>query len=354
MTRPRRQGPRRAPSAAVLLTTLLLGACATSGGSVERTLAQAGVRTTQALAADVESFGRRLDDGDTTAAFVATWQACAATGASCAITEPSGAVQAQRAELAASVALRAQAIAALGRAYAAFHEDVTRQPGDQMERAVQDAVTGTVAYAGSVTRLPLGGGAGIAQPLRRAAGAMASAATAHQRRARALEASADLALALANLREALLLETRKYDALAEALVRERIDAHRALLQAGLVSGADTLRPVADRLRIPLARDADAVIARSAPTRRAVEAMIEASERSEVRRTQQRYRAAVAALGELEQVHGQLNAGRAEDLTTLDQALWNLDRLSERTVPPRPPPTSAPAVQSVVPPAQPAS
>ena len=330
----RHQGAR----ACLVGALFLLGACATSGEPVERLVADAGVRTTRVLAYDADGFTRRLEEGDATAAFVATWRACNGS-TQCAIAAPSSIEQAQRRELADAVVLRAEAIAGLNRAYAAFRAEVTGQSEAPADRAIREAITGTVSYGNSLAGLQFGSGtAGLARPLERAAGAMASVAVAGQRRSRMLIASAALAEATTNLREAMMLETRKYDALTEVLVRERIDAHRSLLQAGLVSGAGALRPVADRLGVPLARDADLIVARSASARIAVEAMIEASERAEIRRTQLRYRAAVNALIELEQVHAQMNAGATPDLSELDQALWNLERLAD--------PTAGPAVRTV--------
>lgn len=330
----RRQGAR----ACLFGALLLLGACATSGEPVERLVADAGVRATRVLAYDADGFARRLEEGDATAAFVATWRACGGS-TQCAIAESSTTEQAQRRELADAVVLRAEAIAGLNRAYAAFRAEVTGQSEAQADRAIREAITGTVSYGNSLASLQFGSGTAVfARPLERAAGAVAAVTVAGQRRSRMLNASAALAEATTTLREAMMLETRKYDALTEVLVRERIDAHRSLLQAGLVSGAGALRPVADRLGVPLARDADLIVARSASARIAVEAMIEASERAEIRRTQLRYRAAVTALMELEQVHTQMNAGAIPDLGRLDQALWNLERLAD--------PLSGPAARTV--------
>lgn len=324
---------RRFWNCAFLLTlTLSLAACASTRTPVERLVADAGVRATQVLANDADTFARRLEEGDATSAFVATWRACDADAARCAIAEPSATHQSQREELAGAVALRVEAIAALNRAYAAFRIDVAEQSGVRAERAVREAVVGTVSYATSLTGLPLNGTAGLGRPLERAAGVMASAVAVQQRQSEMRDASAALGEAIANLREAMMLETRKYDASTEVLVGERVEAHRALLQAGLVSGGATLRPVADWLDVPLARDADTIIARSVPARTAVEAMVEASERLEVRRTQRRYRAAIVALGELEQVHAQMSVGRRPDVSRLDQALWNLERLADPLAP----------------------
>jgi hypothetical protein len=322
----------------MLVGLLLLGGCAT-GDPVERDLAEAGVRSTRALAADVDGFARRLEDGDGMAAFVATWNGCSAgAGGPCAITEPSRVEQAQRQELATAVALRAEAVVSLHRAYVAFRRDIAQQSGAEVERAIHDALLGTANYATSVSGLPLARTAAIGRPLENAVGAVASAMAQGQRRNQTRASSAALGQAIADLREAMVLETRKYDALTEVLVRERVDAHRALLQAGLVSGSGTLRPASEWLNVPLARDADTVVARSAPARTAVEAMIEATARRDIRRTQQRYRAAISTLAELEQVHAVLDRGRRPDLSSLDQSLLELERLVD--------PASGPAPRSV--------
>lgn len=322
-----------------VVTVLLANACASVNEPIEQELAAAGVRTTQVLAKDVHALTQRLEQGDAAAAFVATWNSCKISEDRCSIAVPSDGVQAQRIELASVVALRAQAIDNLNRAYEAYRAELQRKPGANVELALRDAVSGTVSYASSVSRLPLGGAARITRPLERAAGLMISAAAAQKRRKSLSDAGTQLRDATAALREALTLETRKFDALAEAIVRERIEAHRALLQAGLVSGTDSLRTVADGLRVPIARDADAVVARSATARTAVEAVIEASERADVHRTQARYRAAIEALGELQRLHDGLGAGAGVNLNKLDQALWKLDHLADPLFSPRSPATS---------------
>ena len=322
---------------AILCGSLILGGCVTNE-PVEQDLAEAGVRSTRALAADVDGFARRLEDGDGMAAFVATWRVCSGGGARCVITEPPEVEQAQRLELASAVALRAEAIVSLNRAYAAFRRDIAQQSGADVERAIHDALLGTANYATSVSGLPLARTAAFGRPLENAVGGMASALARSQRRNHTRGASAALGQAIAELHQAMVLETRKYDALAEVLVRERIDAHRALLQAGLVSGSGTLRPASEWLNVPLSREADTVVSRSVPVRTAVEAMIEASARRDIRRTQQRYRAAISTLTELEQVHAALDRGTRPDLSSLDQSLLELERLVD--------PASGPAPRSV--------
>jgi hypothetical protein len=304
------------------------GGCATRV-PVEQLVADAGVRSTRALAIDVDSFAGRLEEGDGIAAFVATWRACDGGGAAgCVITEPNPLERAQRQELAEAVALRAEAVVALNRAYSVFRAELAQQSGADAERAIRDALLGTATYATSLTGVPIVRTAVVGRPLEHVAGTVASAVSVHQRRSATRDSSEALGRAIAELREAMALETRKYDALAEVLVAQRIEAHRVLLQAGLVSGSGTLKPIADLLNVPLTRDADAVVVRSVPARTAVEAMIEASERREVRRTQMRYRAAIETLVELERAHAALNRGRRPDLDRLEQALWDLERLAD--------------------------
>ena len=321
---------RDAVGSVTLLCAVLFGAggCATRV-PVGRLVADAGVRSTRVLAIDVDSFAGRLEEGDGVAAFVATWRACEGGGAAqCVVTEPDPLKRAQRQELAEAVALRAHAVVALNRAYSAFRAELAQQSGADAERAIRDALLGTATYATSLTGVPLVRTAVLGRPLEHVAGTLASAISVRQRRSDTRDSSRALGIAIGELREAMVLETRKYDALAEVLVAQRIEAHRALLQAGLVSGAGALRPIADRLNVPLTRDADTVVVRSIPARTAVEAIIEASERREVRRTQMRYRAAIATLAELERAHATLDTGRRPDLDSLERAVWDLERLAD--------------------------
>ncbi|GAA0869178.1 hypothetical protein GCM10009116_10140 [Brevundimonas basaltis] len=286
------------------------------------------------MAIDVDNFAGRLDEGDAVAAFVATWRACEAGAARCVVTTSPSVDSAQRRELAEAVALRAEAVVALNRAYIAFRAELAQQTGADAERAINAALLGTATYATSLTDVPLVRTAVLGRPLEHIVGSVASAVSSQQRRAQTRRASQNLGLAIAALREAMALETRKYDALAEALVDQRTEAHRAMLQAGLISGAGTLQPFADRLNVPLTRDADAVVARSVAARTAVEAMVEANERREIRRTQARYRAAIATLIELEQVHAVMDRGERPDLDSLERAVWELERLSDKPTSPR--------------------
>ena len=325
--------PLRAAAAAALL---LLAACATTGGAPltdDQRLAQAGLQATTVFAEDVTGVSRQLAEGDALTAFSATWKTCA-SAAPCTIALPSDEAQQQRAELERIVALRLGAVAGLQRAYEAFGADATRDPGAAVESTVRSAVAGSWSYATALVGLNLGSGAALSAPIEHSLGYLASLGAARRERGRMASASGDLALAIKTVRESLALETHLYDALAEGLVREKIEVQRALLQAGLVSGAETLRPIVQGLRLNLNRDADYVLSRSPQARTAVEAALEASERAEVRRTQRRYRALIDALGELETLHEQMAKGEAMDMRRLDAAMARVQSLA--APPPTPP------------------
>lgn len=307
--------------AAVVLAGSVLGGCASAGLSGAELLAEAGVKTTGLLAQDVAGMSRQLADGDAATAFNATWQACKVPGGSCAVTVPDGAVQAQRAELARAVRLRSQAIAALQRAYAAYRSDLGRVDAAEMDRSVRAAATEAGAYASSFSgSVGVNGARLLSRSLSGSIRYLADLGARASKARSSRDSAAELGRTLGGLGAALRLETRLYDALAEVLTREKIDAHRALLQAGLVSGSETLRPVVDGLNLKLSRDADLVLAKSAPAQTAVQAVVEASERAEVARVQFRYRATVAALEELERLHARLATGEAIDLRALDTHL----------------------------------
>jgi hypothetical protein len=315
-----------------IAAVLALSGCATRV-PIERLVADAGVRSTRALAIDVDNFAGRLEEGDAIAAFVATWRACEAGPGRCVVTAPGELERAQRQELAEAVALRRDAVLALSGAYSAFRAELSHQSNADAERAINAALLGTATYATTMAGAPLVRTAVVGRPLEHLVGSVGASLNGERRRLETRRASRDLGEAIKELREAMTLETRKYDALAEVLVGQRTDAHRAMIQAGLISGAGTLRPFADRMNVPLARDADMIVARTPAARTSLEAMIEANERQEVRRTQMRYRAAIATLQELENVHAALDRGERPQLEDLERAIWRLERLSETLITP---------------------
>ena len=302
--------------------------CASGARDNAQQLAAAGLRASWTLSQDVGGMSRQLTEGDAATAFAATWAACKDKPAGCSVAPPDPAVQAQRAELARAVEARAQALAALHRAYAAFRKEVEPDRAEAAEPSIRAAAAEAGAYASAVTmpELGLGGARLLSKTITGGVRAIASAGSrgAHQRRIR--RSSQDLAATLGALGDALERERRMFDALAEVLVREKIEVHRALLQSGVVSGSEALRPVADSLRLTLSRDVDSTLSRSPQARLAVQAALEASERAQIRSAQLRYRAALSAVRELQALHGRLDVDAELDLERLETQLSTLEAL----------------------------
>lgn len=307
---------------------LTVAGCAATGRDNAQHLAAAGLRTSWILSQDVGGMSRQLAEGDAAMAFAATWSACKDKPTACAVTAPDPAVQAQRAELARAVLQRSQALAALHRAYAAFRKEVEPGAAPDAGASIQAAATEAGAYASAVTvqELGMGGARLLSKSLMGGMRLLASAGSRGAQQRRIDRSSTGLAATLGTLGGALERETRMFDALAEVLVREKIEAHRALLQAGVVSGSEALRPVADSLRLSLSRDADATVAKSPGVRMATQAALEASERAQIRSLQLRYRAALAAVRELQALHGRLNLDEPLQLERLEEELSTIEAL----------------------------
>lgn len=329
-----RLGP--AGAATILCVGLfVLGGCATTRLDNAEKLAEAGLKTSWKLSQDVKGMSRQLAEGDAAMAFSATWNACRDIAGKCSIATSETSVQEQRAELARVVLLRSQAISALHRAYASFQKDVKNGAEDDVDNSIKTAAFEAGSYASSLVGVGMAGSGAriVSKSINGSIRYLASLGTRSSRERRIRRSSQELALTLQELGDALDLETRMFDALAEVLVREKIEAHRALLQAGLVSGSDTLRPVADSLKLSLSRDAEATLAKSPAAQAATQAVVEASERAETRRVQARYRAALSALRELQALHIRLDEGAAIDLALLEEHLSTIDALVGTPDPP---------------------
>lgn len=314
--------------AVALLSCLVLPACVSNGDARQAEfLARAGERASFALSQEVRDLVARLDEGDAAAAFATTWAACSGKAEPCDLVLPSSDQQMLRDELSTVTRRRLQAIDELLQLYKAIKPDPSKPAEAEIESSRRAALSSVNTYASafSVLSSPL---SRVSAPLVQSVGYAASLQARHRADHERKERSREMASALKVLAEALASELQMYDVLAESLVRERIDAHRAMLQAGLASGSEALRPVAQGLRMTIARDADAVVTRSPAARRAVEAMIEASERATVRRTRLRYRAAIQCLQELETLHRQFGDRQKVEAARLDHYVATLESLRD--------------------------
>jgi hypothetical protein len=306
---------------------LLLAGCASVPRGPAATLADAGMSATSAFATDVRDLSTRLARGDVADAFTRTWELCQNPNASlCTVQQPGGEVRQARDQLVATIELRAQALDALHRAYTALKTEAEYDERADLVGAVDQAVTAVNSYASAVAALAGAGPAGalVSQPLAAAVSFGAGLLADRRQRRRILAANGAIGTVTAKLRDALQVEAAVFESIITAVIEERTAAQRALLQAGLVSGAESIKPLITDLDMIAAKDADATIGRSPPARAAVEAALQASERADVAALRTRYRAAVGALNELVDMHAELARERPVDITDVTRFIAELD------------------------------
>lgn len=314
------------PAVVVVVLVALLTACASVPRGPAGTLADAGIKTSAAFSSDVRDLNGKLAQGEISKAFAGTWEVCQNPNPMlCEVVQEGVSVSESRLKVTKAIALRAKALSALQGAYEALKEESEYDARADLEGAVGQAVDGVNAYASFVSTLSGGASSAlIAQPL--AAGVkLGTGLLADQKqRKRLSSANESIAAATRRLRDALKIEADVFDSLAIAIVDERVAAQAALLQAGLVSGGDMIKPMAADLGLTLAKDADATVARSRPARVAVEAAYRAGKVAEARSLSARYRASIASLDALVVMHQDFAAERPVDMTDVLRFLAELD------------------------------
>lgn len=325
-SKPSRALPPPLTAMVVVALFALLTACASVPRGPAGTLANAGIKTSAAFSSDVRDLNGKLAQGEVSKAFAGTWDLCQNPNPElCEVVQEGVAVAESRLKVTKAIALRAKALSALQGAYEAFKEESEYDARADLEGALGKAVDGVNAYASFVSTLSGGAASAlIAQPL--AAGVkLGTGLWADQKqRKRLLAANRSIAAVTGRLRDALEIEADVFDSLGTAIVDERVAAQAALLQAGLVSGGDMIRPMAANLGLTLAKDADATVAKSRPVRTAVEAAYRAGKVAEARSLSARYRASIASLDALMVMHEDFAAERPVDMTDVLRFLAELD------------------------------
>lgn len=309
---------------AALLPFLGTVGCASSSRGTAATVAQSGLSATSQFSTDVRELGIRLVRGDAQNAFSRTWEFCQIRPTDCRVQIPSETLRAARQDLAKAIASRAQAIEALAAAYGAMKTEADYDARADLSGAVDEALKSAVAYASLAGAPPL---------VSRAASNGASfglGLLADQQQSKRLRA-ANLALAgvVEQLHAGLAKETAVFDSLAGDIVNQEAQAQQALLQAGLISGGDTLRPLTDSVGATPIKDIDAVLAKSPAAKVAVEAVVQVAALEKVAAIRARYAASLAALDELKRLH--LSAAEDKPLNTasLNRLLSEIDVLITR-------------------------
>lgn len=315
---------------AMIVAVVILTGCATAPRGPAERLADAGIKTTGAFGTDVRAMSDQLARGDANKAFAATWDLCANPNPKlCEPVVEGGAVNEERLKLAKAVRLRAKALDALGAAYEALKVESQYDARTDLSGAVGEAVDSVNAYAALVGSPAVDAALG---PIKQVA-ILASRAWADREQTKRLQsANTQIAAVTMALRAALAKEADIYDSVATAIADERFAAQAAMLKAGLVSGADMLRPTSDELGMTLVKDADAKIAGSRQARTAVIAAYRARQLADVRANTARYQASLGALDALLELHVDFAEGQPTDLRDVKRFLDELDAAIAATRP----------------------
>ena len=282
-----------------ILAVAVLAGCASAPRGPAASLADAGIRTTTAFGTDVRTLGNQLAAGSANKAFAATWDVCGNAKLVCEVKLEGSVVAEDRLRLAKAIMLRGRALDALLGAYEALRVESQYDAGADLSGAVGEAVDSVNAYAALLNSPAVNTALG---PIKQIA-VFGTRAWANREQTKRLQsANTSISNVTKALRLAMAKEAFIFDSVAEAIADERFLAQAAMLQAGLISGGEMLRPTSDELGLTLVKDADKTVAGSARVRTSVIAAYKARQLAEVRAQAARYQASLAALDALLVMH----------------------------------------------------
>jgi len=321
VSNPLKQGLR-----ATIALPCLLSSCTSVPRGPALTLANAGIATSTTFGTGVRSTATQVQYVDVTEAFVATYDYCANPARACTPQLQSGAMVKLRQDLVNVILLRAKAIDALGGAYSALKTEAEYDARGDLVGAINSAIDGANNF--SAAALAIGGAAPaaalIGAPLKQISTLGAGLLADRNQRRRLLAASSTIAAATRRLRDALAVEAFVYDSLADYIEKSRTAAKIRMLDAGLVSNADALAPMAGNIGLKPVSGVDAVIAKSRRTKTAIAAMLQAQSRTDVQLAKNRYRASMAALDGLLRAHEELEKNQSVSVRDVDRFLGELN------------------------------
>lgn len=315
--------PSRALAFLLCATTVCVSACATAPRDPSAALAGRGQEATAKFAADISDLSVRLIQGDAQDAFTTTWILCTANAALCAPQGPSSQLRASRTQLAATISARAIAVQALGEAYAAFKLEAEYDARTDLTGAVDDALSTANTYA------TLAGVGVISKVATEVIGHGAGLWADRVQTKRLATANLRLAEAVNLLAEGLAKEQSVFDSITDDIVDTETGAQTALLDAGLISGAQILQPVATSVGATLVKDPDAVLTKSAAAKSSTQAVAKSTAQGKVALLRARYAASLAVLREIEAQHIAASKGQPLDLKVLNRRLAELQALLTR-------------------------
>lgn len=316
----------------VIALTSLLTACASVPRGPASELAGAGMKTTNAFSTDVRDLNVQISRIDILKAYTSTWNACQnpTPMKPCETQTESDAVKQKRLELMEAIELRAEALDGLRAAYEALNAEASYDAKADLSGAVNEAVTSVNAYAAKISEI--GGGAPgsdlISKPLSSALNFGAGLWAEHKQKKRLLAASKEIQAVAQRLHDALKVEAFVFKSFSETVTIQRQMTQAALLQGGLISGSELIRPMATNVGGTLVKDADALIAKSPAARTAIEAAMIESSKTEARILATRYDASIDALNALIKSHKNFEMGQPLGISDVIRFLTELNAAIE--------------------------
>jgi hypothetical protein len=308
-----------------------IGACAAAPRAPAANLADAGIKATGTLSAEVRNVAEQLQYADVNDTFARTWELCENAPIAC---EPSLApidLSQRRNALADVVELRARAVDQLGAAYVALQTEAASDGSADLQGAANAALGSANSFSQAAAELR---GKTRNDFVPGSVGALVDfgfgALGEHLQRRRILKASREIAHAALEIRNGMWNESEVFDSFADYLVGKRTAARLAMFDAGLISGDDTLAAIAEQLGVTLVANADSIVSNPGPARTALRATMEAMARQDVIAAQGRYRDAIAALDALLREHADLERKRAVSIADVERLLDRLNASLDKT------------------------
>jgi hypothetical protein len=307
-----------------------LAGCAAAPRAPATSLAEAGIKATGSMATEVRRMETELGSLAVGNAFTATLGQCANPRLTCKeIVEPAE-VASERRQLAKTVAMRARALDALGAAYTALQTEAGYDQGADLSGAATDAVKAANDFAAEAAKL---GGGAAPSAIPGAVGSLADFGFGllgeHLQRKRILAASRQIAEATLLIRNGMIAEAASFASLNKYLVGERVATRMALMRVGSLSRDAVLKQISDQLNMDLSPPSNAT---PEAYQMALQASMRALAEQEVVQVNERYQAAIAALGALLQSHAELEKGKALSIANVERVLTRLDAALEETSP----------------------
>jgi hypothetical protein len=275
-------------------------------------LATAGSEATSAFAADVNEMATQLIMAGAQEAYSSMWEACQ-SGAGCPSVLASTELGEKRLRLATAVRARARALEALGKAYQALAKEAEYDGAADLRGATGEAIEGANAFTSAVAAAGGPVVPAISATVGTVAGGMAGIIGEQRQRNRIIEGNRRIAAAVEGLRDGLRAEAAVFDTLADYLGNIRSSLRVALIEGGLISRAEFLKPLASSVGAQPGSGAETILGSNAAARRALEEAVRAGAAAEIQQARTRYALAVQALTSLLNAHRQLAANQAVGL-----------------------------------------